>query len=226
MSLPPRLSTVYSDPNDKTALLILPGGGYGMHAQHEAEVVGEWAIGVTSSSYVLRYQLAPASEALADVAAAMRYLREHHQRIAILGFSAGGHLAASACTCLEGEERPDAGVLIYPVITMTDPHTHGGSRTNLLGENASEAAIRAASCELRVTGETPPMFLFHGANDVAVPVQNALMFAAALADHGVSFELHVPSDGPHGFGMGVPGSPQDWTGLAGRWLCEVLDCTS
>lgn len=224
MNLPERLTAVYSDPSDETCLLVLPGGGYGMHADHEAEVVGEWAIGVTSSAYVLRYDLSPDPAPLNDVATAMRFLRQRHARIAILGFSAGGHLAASACTRLQGAERPDAGVLIYPVITMTDPFTHGGSRENLLGKSPSEEMVRAASCELCVSKETPPMFLFHGANDVAVPVQNALMFATALADHGVPFELHVPADGPHGFGMGLPGSPQDWTGLAGRWLCEVLSC--
>lgn len=224
MSLPERLRTVHSHPDDETCLLVLPGGGYGMHAEHEAEVVGEWAVRVLSSAYVLRYELAPAPAPLNDVTVAMRYLRRHHKKVAILGFSAGGHLAASACTCLEGEERPDAGVLIYPVITMTDPFTHGGSRSNLLGEAASEEAVFAASCERRVTAETPPMFIFHGADDAAVPVQNALMFASALAGHQVPFELHVPSKGAHGFGMGVPGSPQDWTGLAGRWLCEVLDC--
>lgn len=224
MNLPDRLTVVASNPADETCLLVLPGGGYGMHADHEAEVVGEWAKGVTSSAYVLRYELAPDPGPLNDVATAMRFLRTRHRRIAILGFSAGGHLAASACTRLAGPERPDAGVLIYPVVTMTDPFTHEGSRTNLLGESASESAILAASCERCVSSETPPMFLFHGANDLAVPVQNALMFAAALADHGVPFELHIPSHGPHGFGMGEPGSPQDWTLLAGRWLREVLDC--
>lgn len=217
-----RLTPVHGDANDKACLLVLPGGGYGMHAEHEAEVVAEWGRGVTSSAYVLRYELAPAPAPLDDVAAAMRILRTRHEKIAILGFSAGGHLAASACTCLEGEDRPDAGILIYPVITMTDSATHGGSRANLLGNAPTEEAIHAASCERRVTVETPPMFLFHGADDSAVPVQNALMFAASLAAHRVPFELHVPSRGEHGFGMGTLGSPQDWTGLAARWLREAL----
>ncbi|MGV3614394.1 MAG: alpha/beta hydrolase [Fimbriimonas sp.] len=222
MTLPARLQTIYSHPKDETCLLVLPGGGYSQHVDHEAAPVGEWGVGVTSSSYILRHELAHHPVPLQDVATAMRYLRQHHRKIAIIGFSAGGHLAAAACTCLRGEERPDAGILIYPVITMTDPFTNAPSRRNLLGDAPSAETIAETSCEQRVTSETPPIFLFHGADDAPVPVQNSLMFAMALAEHRVPFELHVPAHGPHGFGMGSPGSAQDWTGLAGRWLVEVL----
>lgn len=215
-----RLTDLNSDERPD-ALLVLPGGGYAVHAPHEAEPVAEWGRSLGLAGYVLRYQLGHHPTPLNDVAAAMDLLRAKHRWIAILGFSAGGHLAATALTLLKGSQRPNAGILIYPVVSLRESYAHGGSRTNLLGENPPPVLVEGLSAERQVSSGTPPTFLFHGADDDGVPVENALSFASAMARVGVPFELHVPHHGPHGFGMGEPGSPQDWTGLAARWLGSV-----
>jgi len=151
--------------------------------------------------------------------------------VGILGFSAGGHLAATASTQFDKGDpnakdpidrqscRPDVSVLVYPVITMTEPHTHMGSRRNLLGENSTDEQAAAQSAERNVSKETPPAFLFHTADDQAVPVENAIVYAMALRAHGVPFELHVYEKGRHGVGLAqndpILGS---WTGRCADWL--------
>jgi dipeptidyl aminopeptidase/acylaminoacyl peptidase len=113
--------------------------------------------------------------------------------------------------------RPDFGILIYPVITM-QAHTHGGSRTNLLGETPDPELVEALSLERQVNAQTPPLFLVHGANDGPVPVENSMALASSLARYSVPFELHVMEDGPHGFGLGQPGQPTDWRSACERWI--------
>jgi acetyl esterase/lipase len=151
-------------------------------------------------------------------------------RIGVLGFSAGGHLAATIGTHFDSgrpdatdpidrvSSRPDLLVLIYPVITMKT-FTHAGSKKMLLGDNPAPEMISLLSNEEQVTKNTPPSFLVHTANDAGVPVENTLMFAGALRKAGVPFELNVYESGPHGFGMGK-GDPvlSTWPGRCAIWL--------
>jgi dipeptidyl aminopeptidase/acylaminoacyl peptidase len=152
-------------------------------------------------------------------------------RLGILGFSAGGHLAATAGTHFdEGDaaasdpisrmgSRPDFMVLAYPVMSMDAPYAHRGSVQNLLGDTPDPRLLEDLSNERRVTARTPPAFLFHTAEDTAVPVENSLAFTQAMHQAGVPVELHVFPKGRHGVGL----APQDpvlsqWPGLCAAWL--------
>lgn len=219
------------------AALIFPGGGYGMLSAQE----GEGFAGVFQlqgfKAYVLNYRLGSAGHRhpamLEDAARAMRLVRSRAkmdsfdpQKIVVIGSSAGGHLAATLLTKwdhgnpshpdpIERESsRPDLGVLCYPVITMQE-QTHGGSRTNLLGENPDQALLDELSAELHVNAETPPCFVWHTWEDPAVPVANALLFLNALHKANVPFESHIYQDGGHGLGM-KDGHP--WPNDLFRWL--------
>jgi acetyl esterase/lipase len=124
------------------------------------------------------------------------------KKIGIMGFSAGGHLAATAATHLKAKNnRPDFAILGYPVITMQEGLTHGGSRQNLLGQNPEEDLVNLYSCELQVSIKTPPAFLFHAEDDKVVPIQNSLMFVEALKSKKIPVELYSFPKGGHGFGM-------------------------
>lgn len=237
--------TLYPAPQENAtgaAIVVCPGGGYGGLADdHEGKQVAAWLnkIGVTAA--VLHYRLGPKYHhpvMLGDVGRAIRTVRHRAQewkidpqRIGVLGFSAGGHLASTAATQFdEGDpnaadpidrvsSRPDVAILIYPVITMTDPHTHGGSRHNLLGENPDPALIEQMSSEKRVTDKTPPCFLVHSVDDGPVPPQNSLMFAEALTKHRVPFVLHMLEKGGHGYGLGGDDPIlSTWPDLCARWL--------
>jgi len=223
------------------AVLILPGGGYGMLSSQE----GEGYAGLFQlrgfRSYVLNYRLGSEGHRhpamLEDAARALRLVRSrasidgfHPNKILIIGSSAGGHLAATLLTkwdhgnpshpdLVERESsRPDLGILCYPVITMTE-QTHGGSRQNLLGENPSAPLLEELSAERHVSAETPPCFLWHTWEDPAVPVENVLVFASALRAAGVPFECHIYQDGGHGLGM-KDGHP--WSADLFRWLANRL----
>ena len=205
------------------AILILPGGGYGMLSSQE----GEGFAGVFQlhgfKAFVLNYRLGSDGYRhpvmLADAARALRIVRSRAaadgfdpNKIAIIGSSAGGHLAATLLTKWDDgipddpdliermSSRPDFGILCYPVITMGDS-THGGSRDNLLGTASSEALQSELSAENHVTSATPPCFVWHTWEDPAVPVDNPLLFVAALRKAGVPFECHIYQDGGHGLGM-------------------------
>ena len=212
----------------RPACVVFPGGGYVGLAPHEAEPVAQWLESIGFRGFVLRYHVAPARHPapLNDARAAVRTVRENAAawgvapgKVGILGFSAGGHLASTASTHWNDRaERPDFAVLIYPVISFHDPLAHRGSRESLLGPDPDPKLVDALSNEDRVSLETPTTFLVHGVDDTVVPVGNSLAYARALADHRVPFELRCPEHGPHGFGMGTPGSPQDWRPEAARWL--------
>ena len=230
------------------AIVVCPGGGYGGLAAHEAEPIAQWLNSIGVTGVVLRYRLGPKYHhpvELQDAQRAIRTVRARAsewnvdpQRVGILGFSAGGHLAATASTQFDAGDpnakdpvdrqssRPDASVLVYPVITFTDPHTHAGSRRNLLGDNPPQELVDAMSAEKRVTKDTPPAFIFHTADDQAVPVENALLYAEALRKNGVPFELHVYEHGRHGVGLAKddpvlgtwPARCADW--LRGKGFAE------
>lgn len=222
------------------AVLVLPGGGYVMRAPHEAGDVAAFlgAHGVRSAW--LDYPVAPARypEALHEVLLAVADLRAGRRGgapvdgpVAVLGFSAGGHLAGTAATATDAERagaaalagldpsevrRPDAAVLCYPVVSLVR-HPHLGSRTHLLGHE-DDGPARALSVEERVDAATPPTFLWHTADDGAVPVEHSLLATAALRRHRVPVELHVYPSGPHGLGLaeGLPAGA--WTAALLPWL--------
>lgn len=224
-----------------TAVIVCPGGGYArLSAVKEGSEIAEWfnTLGVTA--FVLRYRLGDYGhpQPLRDALRAIRTVRAHADdygvktdRIGIMGFSAGGHLAASAATLFDTPEgrtgaalddvsaRPDFSILMYPVITMQDQFTHGGSRRNLLGENPSAKLVDHMSTELQITANTPPTFIFHTQEDRTVPVENSLMYYAALRAAGVPGELHVYEKGPHGVGMRPPhAAALAWPAACATWL--------
>ena len=237
--------TVYPAQRDgadpSPAIVVCPGGGYGGLAAHEAEPIAKWLNTLGVTGVVLRYRLGPryhhpvplqdAQRAIRTVRARAAEWKVDPKRVGILGFSAGGHLAATASTQFDAGDpaasdpidrqssRPDVSVLVYPVITFTDPHTHAGSRRNLLGDNPPKELVDAMSAEKRVTKDTPPAFIFHTADDQAVPVENAILYASALRRAGVPFELHVYEHGRHGVGL-APNDPvlKSWPGRCADWL--------
>ena len=234
-------STLGSAP--RAAVVVCPGGGYSHLAiVKEGYEVARWLNSLGIDAYVLKYRLKefgyPAP--LEDAALAIRFLRAGAKergidpgRIGILGFSAGGHTAGMATTLFDSPDaltggpldavsaRPDFSVLAYPVITMEDPFTHKGSRTNLLGNDPGPEKIRELSLENRVPIDTPPVFLFHSADDRTVPVENSLHFAEAMARSDRPFVLHVFASAPHGIGMRPGFGPaSDWPMLLGAWLRE------
>ncbi len=203
-------------------ILVLPGGGYGMLADHEAKPVADWLQGLGWDAEVLRYPVAPSRypDALTEVRRRITALRaEGRTRIGVLGFSAGGHLAGSVALAPgDRAELPDFAILCYPVVSMIDG-PHEGSLENLLGADRSLAAD--VSLERLVTPAAPPMFLWHTADDPAVPVRHSYLLAQALAESRVPHELHVFSSGHGRHGLGLAegtGAPAAWTDLCSEWL--------
>lgn len=223
------------------AMIVCPGGGYVVLADHEGEPVAQWLNTLGVTAFVLRYRLAPQSrhpQMWEDAAQALRFVRSqagemglNANRIGILGFSAGGHLASTLATHFDAGDadspdpiervscRPDLAVLVYPVITLQEPFAHLGSRHNLLGEAADPASVEDLSNHLRVSAQTPPCFLVHTAEDAGVPPENSLLMALALSAARVPFELHIYERGPHGFGLGGDDPIlSDWPTRCAAWM--------
>jgi acetyl esterase/lipase len=245
----PTLTPFMPDPEKATgaAMVVCPGGGYGGLAGHEGRDYALWLNDQGVTAFVLKYRLGSAGYRhpimLQDAARAVRLVRAHAgewkldaKRIGIIGSSAGGHLASTLLTHFDSgkadatdpvdreSSRPDLGILCYPVITMGEK-THAGSKMNLLGKDPSPELIKELSNELHVTKETPPCFIFHTAEDAAVPVENSLQFAAALRRAGVPFDLHIYEKGAHGMGLGFrpyatydPAKLHPWTRDCSYWL--------
>ena len=223
------------------AFIVCPGGGYEHLAPHEGAPVAQWLNSLGIDAFVLKYRLGPKYHhpvEMEDVQRAIRLVRANAQnwhldpkRIGIIGFSAGGHLAATAAThfdagCMNAPDpvdrvgcRPDLAILMYPVITMSGQFVHSGSRRNLLGLHPDPKLEILLSNQLQVTPQTPPCFIVHAADDRVVPVENSLLFAMACRQNGVPFELHIFEHGVHGFGLAA-GDPVlgTWTSLAANWL--------
>ena len=224
------------------AMIVCPGGGYsGLAANHEGRQVANFLNSLGMAAFVLRYRLGPkyhhpvqlgdAQRAIRTVRAKSAEWRIDPSRIGIMGFSAGGHLAMTASTIFDGGRadaadaidrvgsRPDFAVLGYPVISMTAPWTHQGSRRNLLGEAPDADLASKLSGEQAVTKETPPTFLFQTNQDTAVPAENAVHYYLALRQNGVPAEMHIFERGPHGVGL-ANNDPalSTWSMLLANWL--------
>jgi acetyl esterase/lipase len=227
---------------DRTAIVICPGGGYTRLAfDHEGFEVAEWLNQQGIAGFVLKYRLPDdrimedkSVGPLQDVQRAIRIVRKkaddwqiNPNKIGVMGFSAGGHLAATAST-LYGMQvspadtisaRPDFTVLLYPVISFRDSVTHNGSRLRLLGDSMSEDRIHQFSADEQVTADTPPAFLAHSLDDGAVSYHNSLLYMTALKRNGVRCELHLFQSGGHGYGINrARGSEGNWPVLLREWL--------
>lgn len=225
---------------DRTAVIIFPGGGYGINAiKHEgfdiARKLNEWGV----AAFVVKYRIPNDATMhnkeigpLQDAQQAISLVRQnaakwnlHPNRIGVMGFSAGGHLASTAGTHFKkpvidskANLRPDFLILGYPVISFSDSIGHLGSRTNLLGKSPSRDKIVAYSNELQVTPETPPTFLIHASDDKAVPPANSIVFFQELIRHNIPAELHIYEGGGHGFGMDNPTTDERWMDTLKNWL--------
>jgi acetyl esterase/lipase len=226
------------------AVIVCPGGGYFFRAPYEGEPIALLLNAHGIHAFVLEYRFAPDSHPapLSDARRAIRTARGlatrlgfRPDRVGILGFSAGGHVAGTSALCrgpvpgmfeaVSGAEaeaaRPDAAVLCYPVLTMREM-THAGSRLNLLGPDPDQDLVDALSCELHVDADAPPIFLWHTADDPVVPVANPLLAAGALSTAGKSFELHVFPHGDHGVPIFESTPPvSGWTDLCTAWLTRL-----
>ncbi len=228
------------------AVIICPGGGYRFLAYDlEGTDVAKWFNSKGIAAIILKYRL-PISKSnitnhkspLLDAQRAIRLTRYHAyewningDKIGIMGFSAGGHLASTAGTHFDdGDEkandpietmssRPDFMILLYPVVTFTKPFMHPGSSNRLLGENPDSTLLEYYSNELHVTKDTPPTFIVHSGDDPAAPVENSLVFYSALKDKGVPAEMHLYQGGTHGYSLAIDqGYWKSWTDLCIDWL--------
>ena len=239
----PTLTTYLPAANPtRSAVVVAPGGGY-LHLamQKEGEDAARWLNAHGVAAFVLKYRLGPTYHHPAELADAQRAIRTVRARAAELGldpghigmwgFSAGGHLTATAGTLFDSNfyppsdaidrqsARPDFLILAYPVITMDLKYGHTGSRIGLLGDSPSPALLELLSPEKHVTASTPPTFLFATTDDKTVPVMNSVLFYSALIAKHISAEMHLYEHGPHGVGL-APGFPdlKSWPDLLATWM--------
>jgi len=229
-------------PDSRTGVIICPGGSYrGLASNHEGRQVANYLNSLGITAFVLKYRLGPKYHhpiELGDAQRAIRIVRSHAadygiaaDRIGLMGFSAGGHLASTTGTHFDAGKaddpdpieragsRPDFLILGYPVISFTTQYTHKGSMQNLLGDNPDPKLVESLSNELQVTAQTPPTFLFHTTEDKTVPVENSVLFYLALRKAGVPAEMHIFEKGPHGVGLSLRDSVLgEWPVLLSNWL--------
>ena len=231
------------------AVVIFPGGGYGILAYDwEGTDFAKWLNAQGIAGIVVKYRL-PVSQSLTDpkevplldAQRAIRLVRQNAAawnidptKVGVMGFSAGGHLASTLSTQYNHEverpkdvvdglsARPDFSILAYPVITFQDGAVHGGSRKNLIGDNASTELKNRFSGELNVNAETPPTFLVHAQDDTGVPIENSLLYYTALHKHGVKASLHIYPAGGHGFAFGLgKGAVETWRDVLLAWMADL-----
>lgn len=227
------------------AVVICPGGGYRMLAyEWEGKDIAKWFNSNGITAIVLKYRIPHTPNNIEgrlspflDLQRAVRLTRYNANKwninpnkVGIMGFSAGGHLASTLGTHIEDNFftsdsidaincRPDFMILMYPVITFKEPYLHKGSRNFLIGESPDSALINYYSNEQHVTEKTPPTFLVHAADDKSVPVENSLMFYDELIKHNVQAELHIFPEGGHGFSLAVgKGRLEQWRNLCVGWI--------
>ncbi len=207
--------------SSKGAVIVFAGGGYSMKATHEGPVMAEWLQKSGITSFVVDYRVAPYKHPaqISDAMRAVKYVRFYAdkykidtEKIAVMGFSAGGHLAGSVSVHydkkmyepidrIDSEScRPNASILCYPVIDM-GYYRHDGSRENLLGPNPKESMADFMSLHKQVTADTPEAFIWHTSADQAVPVTNSLLYAQALSAENIPYEMHIYPIGHHGLGL-------------------------
>lgn len=232
----------------RTAVIVCPGGAYGMLARaKEGAEPARWLSGLGICAFQLDYRVGPVYHhpvEMGDAARAVRWVRAHADRyhldparVGVLGFSAGGHLAATLATRFDPgdprsadpaerlSDRPDFQILIYPVISMEAPFTHRASRTNLLGRHPDGAVLDSLSAEKHVTARTPPAFIVHAEADPIVAFANSQAYAEALRKAGVPVDFEAYVEGTHAFGLaqertGEPGQAQlsAWPAHCAAWL--------
>ncbi len=219
------------------AVIICPGGGYSILAYDwEGTDIAKLFNAHGIAAFVLKYRLpdslsssSPNQVPLIDAKQAMNIVRSRAgewnispNKIGIMGFSAGGHLAATLSTHFEQSTRPDFSILIYPVISMDKSIAHMGSRTNLIGAQPTDELIKLYSNELQITPQTPPTFILHATDDKAVPVENSLTYYEALKKNGVPAEMHIFPSGGHGFALALGKGPlEKWPSLLFDWMKEL-----
>jgi acetyl esterase/lipase len=232
-----------------SGVVVYPGGGYGNLAMdHEGKQIAAWFndMGITAAICVYRHRGAGGNNGkgyghpvpMLDAQRAIRTMRANAkqwnidpEKIGVLGFSAGGHLASTVSTHHDAgkpdsddridrsSSRPDFAILAYPVIALDKPFTHRGSQKNLLGENPAPELLASLSNEAAVDETTPPTFLFHTSEDKSVPVENSIVYYRALIAANVGAEMHIFEKGRHGVGLaaGLPGT-EAWPNLCKAWL--------
>lgn len=238
----------------RPAVLICPGGGYQFISDREKEPMAIKFMGEGYNVFTLTYDVMPYArhpQPILDVSRAMWIIRENAEKwfvdadkIAVCGFSAGGHLAASLGVLWQEEyisqlsgmpagiNKPNAMILCYPVISSGE-FAHRDSFTRLLGEDAAQDKLDMLSLEKRVTKNAPPAFIWHTFYDSVVPVENSLQFAAALREKDIPFEMHIFQSGDHGLalcneetGADIPEllnpHAEKWFGLCAEWLKDVF----
>ena len=239
----------------RPAVVVCPGGGYSGCSAREADPVAYRFLAEGFNTFVLYYSLnehAVFPNSLLDLCAAMKLIRENAEefgviedQIAVLGFSAGGHLAGSLGVhwndseimersgCFKGENKPNALMLIYPVIS-TSWMENGNALPRLMGNNDFETTYKKLNLQANVTKDTPPAFLCHTVRDGGVPCEDSIRFASAMIETGVPCELHLFPNGPHGMALGTPETAYkdyetkgdvsfaQWPGLAIHWLKRLF----
>ena len=241
--------TIYKpsiEADNKAAILICPGGGYtNLAVNHEGYDIAKAFAEIGVTAFVLKYRLPNDScmnnkewVPLMDAQAAMKYIRNNahkyginQNKIGVIGFSAGGHLASTLTTQFQWNlnddgsktsARPDFAILGYPVISMTDEITHMGSRNKLLGKNPSTANKEQFSSEKQISKQTPPCFIFHAKDDNTVPFENSLRMKAALDAEKIPAQLLLMDEGGHGFGLHNSKSTIQWFEEMKVWLQAII----
>ena len=249
--LPSNLSEMGRENNKRPCMIVCPGGGYAYCSAREAEPVALEFLPEGFNCFVLTYSTKPHSfpSQLLEVAATMELIYQNAdkwhcdtEKVAIMGFSAGGHLAAfysNMYACKEVREhfaeskKVNASVLCYPVITGDFDYTHQGSIINVAGHAPSQAEKGFFSCEKRVSEDTPPAFIWHTAEDSTVNVNNSLLYAQALSKNKIPFELHIYPYGNHGLATADRQTNNElqkkdahtasWLPAAKKWLEIMFD---
>ncbi len=225
-----------------SAVIVAPGGSYlNLASNHEGRQVANYLNSQGVAAFVLKYRLGPKYHHPVEIGDAQRAIRTlranaaawhiNPDKIGILGFSAGGHLAMTASTHFDGGQasaadpidrvssRPDFSILGYPVISLVEPWTHQGSKNALLGQNADPELAKSLSGENSVTKETPPTFIFQTNADTTVPAENATYYYLALRKAGIPAEMHIFEKGVHGVGLAMDDPAlSEWSKLLTNWL--------
>jgi acetyl esterase/lipase len=228
-------------PTSQPAMIICPGGSYAFRSEKiEGTEIAGWLNSIGISAFVLNYRVEPYKHPvpITDATQAIKFLRAHAamykinpKKIGVIGFSAGGHLAATLATNNDLENhtnisdqqsnRPDVLILCYPVITLSGEHAHHGVIKKLLGENPTDSLLNSLSSQNLVTPQTPPTFIWTTKNDNMLDYQNSELFAEALKKNGVEYEYHLFPKGRHGQGLAKGKGIGQWTTLCENWLKKI-----